>query len=130
MSLGSGNMPFPPLKRLYEAGVSLCTGSDGVRDAWGPYNSVDMLDRVRLLGYRSNLRKDEDIEMLLDIATYGGARRMGEEHYGLQVGSQADFVVVPGETPAQAVVEQPPRTFVFKRGMLAAAGGKCLIPVG
>jgi cytosine/adenosine deaminase-related metal-dependent hydrolase len=32
MSLGSGTSPFPPLKRLHEAGVPLCTGTDGVRD--------------------------------------------------------------------------------------------------
>ncbi|MGQ0569869.1 MAG: amidohydrolase, partial [Armatimonadota bacterium] len=69
MSLGSGRSQFPPLKRLYDAGVRLCTGTDGVRDTWGPYNSVDMLDRVRMLGYRSGYRKDEDIEMLLRIAT-------------------------------------------------------------
>ena len=74
MSLGSGGSAFPPLKKLYEAGVRLCTGTDGVRDTWGPYNGVDMLERVKLLGYRSNLRKDEDIEMLLDIATYGGCQ--------------------------------------------------------
>ena len=55
MSLGSGSSDFPPLKKLYEAGVLLCTGTDGVRDTWGPYNGVDMLERVKLLGYRSGV---------------------------------------------------------------------------
>ena len=124
MSLGSGSSAFPPLKTLHEAGVLLCTGSDGVRDTWSPYNGVDMLERVKLLGYRSGLRKDEDIEMLLDLATYGGAKVMKDEQYGLEVGKRADLVVLPGDTPAQAVIEQPPRTFVLKNGQLVARNGE------
>jgi cytosine/creatinine deaminase len=127
MSLGSGTSQFPPLKRLYEAGISLCTGTDGVRDTWGPYNSVDILERVKLLGYRSGLRKDADIEMLLQIATCGGAKVMGDEDYGLQVGKRADLVIVAAETPAQAVIEKPVRTYVIKRGRLVAADGQYLL---
>ena len=57
-----------------------------MRDTWGPYNSVDMLDRVKTLGYRTGARRDEEVEMLLDIATHSGAKVMGDAHYGLAVG--------------------------------------------
>jgi cytosine/adenosine deaminase-related metal-dependent hydrolase len=127
MSLGSGVSAFPPLQRLQAAGVTLCTGSDGVRDTWGPYNSFDMLDRVKFLGYRCGFRKDEEVEFLLSIATHGGAKVMGAADYGLAVGCRADLVVVPSDTPTQAVMELPPRTYVFKAGRLVAAGGNCLL---
>jgi cytosine/adenosine deaminase-related metal-dependent hydrolase len=127
MSLGTGVGAFPPLKRLYEAGVTLCTGSDGVRDTWGPYNNVDMLDRVKMLGYRSGLRRDEEVELLLDIATHSGAKVMGDAQYGLAVGCRADLVVVPGDTPTEAVINLPPRTYVFKAGQLVARDGHCLV---
>jgi len=126
MSASTGGTPIPPLKRLQEAGVSLCCGTDGIRDMWGPYNKVDMLDRVKILGYRSRFKRDDEIEMLLDIATYGGAGVLGDANYGLEVGKQADFIVLPGETPVQAVIDQPRRTFVFKRGHLVAANGEYL----
>lgn len=126
MSLGSGGSPFPPLKRLAEAGVALCTGSDGVRDTWGPYNRVDMLDRVRLLGYRSGFRRDDDIELLLRMATSGGAAVMGDSVYGLEVGKRADCIVVAGDTPAEAVMEQPPRSYVLKGGRVVAENGHCV----
>lgn len=126
MSLGSGNGVFPPLKKLHEAGVRLCTGTDGVRDTWGPYNRADVLDRVRLLGYRCNFRQDADIEMLLRLATFGGAAVMRDTRYGLAVGKNADFLVMPGDAPAQAVAEQAPRRFVFKAGRLVAADGRLL----
>lgn len=116
MSLGSGRASFPPLEKLYRAGVLLCTGTDGVRDTWGPFNQVDMLERVKLLGYRSNFRKDEQVEMLLEIATHGGARVMKDADYGLAVGKRADLLLLPGDTPTEAVVTQPPRTLVLKNG--------------
>ena len=128
MSLGSGRSDFPPLKRLYEAGVPLCTGTDGVRDTWGPFNQIDLLDRVRLLGYRSGLRKDEDVEMLLDIATYGGARLMGDGDYGLAVGKRADLLLLPADTPTEAAATRPPRTLVVKGGRVVAENGRYLPP--
>ncbi|MCA9989347.1 MAG: amidohydrolase family protein [Anaerolineales bacterium] len=124
MSLGSGRSAFPPLQRLHEAGVPLCTGTDGVRDSWGPYNWVDILERVKLLGYRCGFRKDEEVEFLLNVATHGGARLMGEQGYGLEPGCQADIVVVPGDTPTQAVMEGPVRSLVVKRGVIVARDGQ------
>jgi cytosine/adenosine deaminase-related metal-dependent hydrolase len=124
MSLASGRSDFPPLKKLADAGVALCTGTDGVRDSWGIYNSVDMFDRVRLLGYRCGLRKDEDVEWLLDIALQGGATVMKDADYGLAVGKQADFVVVAGDTLTEAVITQAPRTYVVKNGRVVASNGE------
>ncbi|MEM8857923.1 MAG: amidohydrolase, partial [Chloroflexota bacterium] len=124
MSLASGSGDFPPLKKLNDAGVKLCTGTDGVRDTWGPYNYVDILERVKLMGYRSGFRRDEDVEMLLNVATYGGAAVMKDNSYGLEVGKSADFVILPGDAPTQAVVELPTRSWVIKRGKVVAKNGE------
>jgi cytosine/creatinine deaminase len=127
MTHAPGYTVFPPIKRLREDGVVLCSGSDNVRDAWGPFGNADMLERAMLLGYRSNFRLDQDIELALDLTTFGGAAVMGAEAYGLEVGNQADFVVIPGETLAEAVVNRPPRTLVVKGGVVVARDGTCLV---
>ena len=127
-SSGTGGTPLPPIKKLVEAGVSMSLGTDNVRDTFSVYNSVDMLDRVKMLGYRCRFKRDDEIEMLLDLATNNGARVMGDQNYGFEVGKQADFFVLPGENPVQVVMDQPKRTYVFKRGKLVAADGECLIP--
>ena len=114
-------------KRLYDAGVRLCTGNDGIRDAWGPLNMPDMLLRAFIIAYRNNLRRDDEIEMVLDIATHGGARVLGDTAYGLGLGNRADLVLVPGETHVEAVIERPARWLVLKGGRIVARDGVCLV---
>jgi cytosine/adenosine deaminase-related metal-dependent hydrolase len=127
MTHAPGHVAFPPIKPLRAAGVSLCSGSDNIRDSWGPYGNADMLERAMLLAYRSNFRSDPDIETVLDMTTLGGAAVLGAEGYGLEVGCRADFVVVPGENLAEAVVNRPPRSLVVKGGVVVARDGICLV---
>ena len=118
---------FPPIKRLREAGVVLCSGSDGIRDTWAPYGNADMLERAMFLSWRSGFHRDEDLEMALDITTFGGAKVVGAKEYGLEVGCHADFVLLQGETRADAIVTRAPRKWVIKNGQVIAKDGQCLI---
>lgn len=123
----SGLRPVPSVKRLREAGVRMCTGNDGIRDAWGPLNMPDMLLRAFIIAYRNNLRRDDEIELVLDIATHGGARVLGDAAYGLAPGCRADLVLVDGETHVEAVIERPARWLVLKGGRIVARAGECLV---
>ncbi|MET9340732.1 amidohydrolase [Nonomuraea sp. NPDC003804] len=112
------SFPVPAVKVLRAAGVTVACGHDGIRDLWGPYGSGDMLERAMHLAYRSTFRRDEDIELALEAATYGGARALGLSGYGLAPGDRADLVVVPAGGAAEAVVVHPPRTLVMKEGVI------------
>jgi cytosine/creatinine deaminase len=114
------SFPVPPIKRLRAAGVNVACGHDGIRDLWGPYGTGDMLERAMHVAYRSGFRRDEDIEVALDAATYGGARTLGLGAYGLAEGAPADIVVVDARTPAEAVVARPPRELVLKAGRIVS----------
>ena len=118
------SFPVPPIKRLRAAGVNVACGHDGICDLWGPYGSGDMLERAMHVAYRSTFRRDEDIELALEAATYGGARALGLERYGLAPGAPADLVVVPACTAAQAVVTRPDRELVLKDGEIVARDGR------
>ena len=127
MSHTPGYLPFPPIKQLCEAGVVFCSGSDNIRDTWYPFGNADMLERAMLISFRSNFRRDSDVCLALDMTTSGGAAVMGADGYGLDVGHRADFVVVPGENLAEAVINRAPRTLVVKGGAVVARDGVCLI---
>ena len=117
------DFPVPPIKKLLAAGVTVACGHDGIRDMWGPYGSGDMLERAMHVAYRSTFRRDEDVEIALAAATYGGARVLGLDAYGLAIGAPADLVVVDAPSAAAAVVVHPVRDLVLKAGRVVARGG-------
>ena len=116
-----------PLRRLCEAGVAVFSGSDGVRDAWTPFGTADMLERAMLLAYRNGFRTDELLHSTLDIVTAAAPHVLGRQRYGLEVGCRADFVVIPGEDARRAVVARPPRAWVVSAGRVIARDGRCLV---
>ena len=115
---------MPPIKRLRAAGVNVACGHDGICDLWGPYGSGDMLERAMHLAYRSTFRRDEDIELALDAATYGGARALGLPAYGLDVGAPPTSSSSRRARAAEAVVTRPPRELVLKAGRPVARDGR------
>jgi cytosine/adenosine deaminase-related metal-dependent hydrolase len=127
MTHAPGDRAFPPIRPLRAAGVTLFSGSDGIRDAWTPFGNGDMLERAMLLCYRSAFRRDEDIHLALEMVTAGGAAVMGVPGYGLEIDCQADFVVVDGDAPAEAVVNRPRRSLVVKGGRIVARDGVAVV---
>jgi len=121
--------PAPSVMACLKAGVVIAGGSDGVRDSWNPYGMGDMLERATLVGLRNNFRRDEEMELALDVCTYQGAKTMGIADYGLDVGCIADFVILPGETICEAIVERPADRTVVKRGRIVARHGELTQPI-
>ncbi len=126
MAMPSGR-PAPPVKRLYEAGVRLLAGNDGIRDTWGPLNMPDMLLRAFLIAYRNNFRRDDEIAIALEMCMEGGAQAIGLDRYGLEPGCAADLVLVEGQNRLEAMIERPSRWLVMKQGVVVARNGECLI---
>ncbi|KPH80172.1 amidohydrolase family protein [Bosea vaviloviae] len=123
MTTGPASRPAPPVKKLLAAGVRVCSGSDGIRDTWGPYGNADMLERAMFVGLRNNLRRDDELRLALDVCTSEGARVMEVDGYGVSEGSNADLVILPGETVAEAIVTRSPKRRVLKRGKVVARDG-------
>ena len=126
MTTGPASRAAPPVKALREADVVVCSGSDGIRDTWGPYGNADMLERAMFLGLRNNFRRDDEVELALEVCTYGGAQAMHLADYGLERGCWADLVLVEAETLAEAVATHPIRKLVLKRGRIVARDGVCV----
>jgi cytosine/adenosine deaminase-related metal-dependent hydrolase len=126
-TVATSSRPVPAAAELRDVGVTLCAGSDGIRDTWGPYGNADMLERAMLLGLRNNFRTDPDVEHALWCCTYGGAKVMGLPDYGLEQGCAGDLVLVDAEAVAHAVAAHPPRKLVVKRGQVVARDGVALI---
>jgi cytosine deaminase len=120
---GHPSAEVPSLQAMRAAGIKVGLGCDGIRDTWGPWGQPDMLHRARIVGMKNRMRRDDELELLLDCASRGGAEAMGLEAPGLLPGAPGDLTLVAGETLAHAVVEELPRPLVVKRGRVVAREG-------
>ncbi|MFE3653915.1 amidohydrolase [Streptomyces sp. NPDC059101] len=112
-----------PHRRLRAHGVRVGIGSDGVRDAWSPFGTADMLHRAHLLGYCTGARLDEELDACYLAAAHDGAALVGLPTADLAPGAPADFLLVDGECLAQAVVDVPRRRMVVRAGRVVARDG-------
>lgn len=110
----------PVLKQLLAAGVKLCAGSDGMRDTWSPYGNGDMLERGMLLGLKNNLRRDDELELVLDAITVVAADVLRLDGYGMSIGCWGDLVLLEAETVAEAVAQRPGQRITVRRGRITA----------
>ena len=123
---GAGGGIIPPILMLREAGVNVFAGNDDVRDTWSPYGNGDMLERAALIGWKSDFRRDELVEVAFDIVSAAGAKALSIERYGIAVGNPANFFTVEASGIAEAVGGHPPRRLVVHEGRMVARDGASL----
>jgi cytosine/creatinine deaminase len=121
-----GGTVLLPIALLREAGVTVFAGNDDIRDTWWPYGNADMLERAAILGWKSDFRTDEAVEIAFDVVSAAGARALGVESYGLAPGCTANFFTVAAECIAEAVGGHPPRKLVAHKGRIVARDGRAL----
>ncbi|WP_117210758.1 hypothetical protein [Allorhizocola rhizosphaerae] len=80
-----------------------------------------MLERAMHVAYRSTFRRDDDIELALATATFGGAHLLRLPTYGLVPGGPADLVAVRVSSAAEAGVTRPARELALKAGRVVHA---------
>ena len=128
MTTAPGIRPFPPVAALRQAGVTVFSGNDNIRDSWSPYGDGDMLNRAATIGYRSGFYTDDQLRVAFDLVTAAGAKALRLDDYGLRVGAKADFVTLDAAHVPQAVVGVPRGRSVYRQGVLVARDGQVLKP--
>lgn len=113
----------PPVQLLRDAGVTVFSGSDGIRDAWSPYGVPGMTSIATQLAYQSDFRDDVDLEAVLDIVTHCGARALELVHYGIEIGHRADLVVFDTVASAEVVAASLSPALVLRNGRALPADG-------
>ena len=94
-----------------------------------------MLERAWQLAFRNGFRRDELVELCVDVASRGGRAIVGATGWspvaitedtvtGLASGAAADLVVVAADTVTAAVMDHPPRTLVIRAGDVIARDGR------
>lgn len=120
-----------PILRLWDAGVRVGLGQDGMRDYWSPYGDGDLLERTFVLGWVHNLKTDDELRRAAYTATMGGRQVLdpGVQRPdpltgtpGVNPGDEADFVLLTGETLSAAIVDHTSDRAVIRKGRLIRQG--------
>ncbi|MFW6069284.1 MAG: amidohydrolase family protein [Chloroflexota bacterium] len=106
------------VKELLAAGVNVTCASNNVRDALRPLGNFDLLEESLVLAYGAHMDAIEELDTLLRMTTYHGARALRLPRYGLQPGCVADMVVLDTVSPSAAIVDQAEKQYVFREGNL------------
>lgn len=116
----------PSVKQLVGAGVNVCGGNDNIRDMWSPYGTGDMIERAQFIAMRNAFRRDDELELALEVCTEHGAKLLGLKDYGVAVGGRADFVLARARNTAECVAARPADRLVFQAGEMIARNGAYL----
>ena len=108
------------VKELMAAGLNVSFGQDSVMDPWGSLNTGDVLDAAYMAVHAGHLSGRDEIIACFRGVTENPARTMGLEGYGLEVGCNADLVVMQASDPVEAIRLRPVRLFVIRRGNIIA----------
>jgi cytosine deaminase len=101
---------------LLAAGVNVAFGHDCVMDPWYSLGSGDMLEVAHMGLHVAQMTSQTAMRQCFDAVTVNGARVMGLERYGLEVGCDASFVLLQARSPVEALRLRATRLQVWRRG--------------
>jgi len=105
---------------LLAAGINVAFGHDCVMDPWYSLGSGDMLEVAHMGLHVAQMTSQSAMRQCFDAVTVNPARILGLQGYGLEVGCNADFVLLQARDPAEAIRLRAARLQVFRRGKLIA----------
>lgn len=105
---------------MWDAGANIAFGQDCVMDPWYAFGTEDMLDVAHMAIHFGRLLSEKRKRQVFDGITYGGAKALGLEGYGLERGCRADMVVLQASTPMEAVRLKATRLAVIRAGRIIA----------
>lgn len=108
------------IKELNEAGLTVAFGHDCVMDPWYSLGSADMLEVAHMGLHAAHMTGVSEMQTCFDAVTTNGAKVLHLDHYGLEVGKNADMVILQCHSPLGALRLRPPRLYVIRHGQVIA----------
>ena len=106
---------------LLARGMDVAFGQDDMMDPWYSLGSADMLDVASMGLHVAQMTSQAAMRQCFEMVTTVPARIMKLQGYGLEVGCNADFVLLQARDPVEAIRLRATRLKVFRRGRLIAS---------
>lgn len=92
------------VKEFLENGINVAFAQDSINDPWYPMGNGNMMNILDNGIHLAQIMSPEDIKTNLNLITYNGARCLNiQDRYGLDVGKDANFIVLDGDSPFDVI---------------------------
>jgi cytosine/creatinine deaminase len=108
------------VKELWQAGLNVSLGHDCVQDPWYAMGTGNLLDVANMAVHVCQMTGLAEIDACYDMVTWGGARTLNLDGYGIGVGRRANLVVLDAGSKYDAVRCRPVVRQVISRGRVVA----------
>ena len=105
---------------LMAAGLNVAFGHDCVMDPWYPLGSADMLEVAQMGLHVAQMTSPAQIAACFDAVTINAAKVLGIEQHGLEIGGDANLVLLQAHSIVEAVRLRANRLVVWRRGKRVA----------
>jgi cytosine/creatinine deaminase len=101
-------------------GINVAFGHDCVLDPWYSFGSADMLEVAQMGVHVAQMTSQEQVRSAFAAVTKNPAKILGLQHYGLEVGCNADCVLLDARSPIEAIRLRASRLKVIRGGKVIA----------
>jgi cytosine deaminase len=105
---------------MLAAGIDVAFGHDCVLDPWYGLGSGDMLEVAHMGLHVAQMTGQAAMRQCFEAVTTTPARILGLTGYGLEIGCNADFVLLQAHDPIEAIRLRANRLAVVRRGHVIA----------
>lgn len=107
-----------PAHRLLQRGVNCTISTNNVLNPFTPFGDCSLIRMANLYANICQADSRHDIQECFEMITRRSARLLRLSEYGIEVGKQADLVVLDCGSPAEAVAELAVPIYGLKRGRM------------
>lgn len=95
------------VKELNDNGINVCFAQDSMSDPWYPLGNGNMMNILDHGIHIAQMMSPEEIQNDLNLVTVNGAKTMNlMDHYGIEEGKPANFIVLDAKNEFDAICER------------------------
>ena len=92
------------VKEFLDLGINVAFAQDSINDPWYPMGSGNMMNILDNGIHLAQIMSPEEVKTNFDLITYNGARCLNiQDHYGLEAGKPANFIVLNESSVYEAI---------------------------
>ncbi|MBX3015623.1 MAG: amidohydrolase family protein [Caldilineaceae bacterium] len=108
------------VRELLEAGVPVACGQDDIDNWFYPFGRNDLLEVAHFMAHNGQFAWNGEVNQVLPMVTTMPARVLKLPQYGLQVGAEANLLVLDAPDWHHALQFQVDKRYVILRGQVVA----------